>query len=115
MAFPSNNANTFPENSIVGESDFSDVVKWIDVPLNVWYKVNGITSLNSMHGKSYVITVSDREGNEMRYWSTKLIGEEIEKKLPLVQSPKNLFLKSLGKKMNGSKTNSYYNFDLIFY
>ena len=115
MAFSINDTNLFPEDSIAGESDFSDVQKWIDLPLNIWYKVIGITLVNSLHGRSYVITVGDREGNNMRYWTTQLIGDEIEKKFLLKQPDKNLFVKSLGKTLNMRQTNSYYNFDLILY
>ena len=117
-AFPADNIDAsiaFPDDTQSGESNFTDVKKWLEVPLATWYEVRGITSVRSKFGSSYIISLVDRFGVMQRYWSTKIIGEGVDRRLHENDTTKNVFIKSLGSRLNSNGTNTYYNYDIMLY
>ena len=118
-AFPADNIDApiaFPDDTQAGESDFADVKKWLEVPLATWYKVESISSVRSKFGPSYNVSLVDRFGVTQRYWTTKMIGEEVDRRLrENVTSSKNVFIKSLGSRLNSKGTNTYYNYDIMLF
>ena len=118
-AFPADNnidaLIAFPDNTQAGESDFADVKKWLEVPLATWYKVESISMVRSKFGPSYNVSLVDRSGSTQRYWMTKKIGEEVDRRLRENNTSKNVFVKSLGSRLNSKGTNTYYNYDIILF
>ena len=117
-AFPADNIEAsiaFPDDTQSGESNFTDVKKWLEVPLTTWYEVRGITLVRSKFGPSYIISLVDRFGVMQRYWSTKMIGEGVDRRLRENDTTKNVFIKSLGSRLNSNGTNTYYNYDIMLY
>ena len=106
---------TFPDNTQAGESDFADVKKWLEVPLATWYKVESISMVRSKFGPSYNVSLVDRSGATQRYWTTKMIGEEVDRRLRENNTSKNVFVKSLGSRLNSKGTNTYYNYDILLF
>ena len=115
-AFPEDNTPiAFPDNTQAGESDFTDVKTWLEVLLATWFKVSLISLVGSKFGSSYIISLVDRFGVMQRYWSTKMIGEEVDRRLRENDTTKNVFIKSLGSRLNSTGTNTYYNYDIMLY
>ena len=107
------NASSFPDDSQSGEADLTDCLKWKELPESVWFAVVEVMPIKTRYGGSYILTLISRDGVTQRYWTTRMIGAEIEKRIGANAGGMKVYVKSLGKRSNAQKTSEYFDFDIM--
>ena len=92
IIYPSDDIK-FPDDNEVGDDDnmFTNAIPWRDVRQNVWLHVTDINNVNTVHGRSMIVTLRQRGNDDeiIRAWTTNIIAAAISKK-EKQQSPQRI-------------------------
>ena len=100
----------FPDADDEGDDDMEPAIRFKELAVNEWYRVEVVKELNTKFGLTKLLTLRDREMNRFTVWATKLILESIDMKWNERKDGGSLFLRPLGKKKSKSSPFSYYDF-----
>ena len=72
----------FPNDDEAGdeEEEFKNTIKWCDVEENVWLRVEGLVHVHTKYGPAVIAELLNRNGETIRTWTTKLIGDALKEK-----------------------------------
>ena len=70
----------FPDVDDEGDNDMEPAIRFKELAVNEWYRVEIVKELNTKFGITKLLTLRDREMNRFTVWPTKLILESIDKK-----------------------------------
>ena len=104
----------FPNYDYINDTtSYIPVLSWRNVPQFTWLKVLGMREVQSKFGKSFLLNIIDRSGNDAKVWITQRMARLVREKLDF-RGDKNVFIKSLGKKpYNGSCNVEFNHISLI--
>ena len=117
VTFPDNKNGCnelLPSDDVEGDDDIKNVKKWREVTKNIWHRVVESFHVKTQYGSGLIIVLQNRDGKNMKVWTTSIIGEAITTRMQLAINGKNLFIKSLAKRESMNGTNSY-DFETILY
>ena len=87
---------------------------WRELKQNTWYKVEEVTSINTIKGPAKILTLKDRNKTVTRVWATSVIKLNIDGKMAERGDDCFLFIKSKGlKKCKNNSGNSFYDHQYV--
>ena len=106
---------SFPDDAIGGNDEVRTARKWRELPEHIWYLVVKTFKVKTQYGPGVIVTLQNRAGEIVMYWTTPIIGDGISSRIVLAINGKRLFIKSLGKRSNVKGTSSYYDFETLLH
>lgn len=100
----------FPDEDDEGDDDHEQAIKFKDVAINRWYRVEDVRDLVTKFGPAKILTLRDREMERFTVWATNVLFQSIDKKWKEREDGGSLFLRPLGKKKSSSSIFSYFDF-----
>ena len=98
------------------EADFNavdeEVIAWRDVVLNTPLKIADVRKVYTKNGEAMIVKLMKRDGTTINAWTTKLIKDDITKRLS-DDDKKQLYITSRGLKSSQKTNNNYYDFKII--
>ena len=104
------NQVAFPDMDDEGDDDMEAAIRFKELKINEWYRIEIVKELNTKLGVTKLMTLRDKEMNRFTVWPTKLILDSIDKKWNERGDNGSLFIRSMGKKESKSSPFSYYDF-----
>ena len=101
----------FPSDADFNVTD-EDVIAWRDVVCNTPLKIADVRNVNTKNGEAMIVKLIKRDGATINAWTTKLIKDDITKRLS-DDDKKQLYITSRGLKASQKTNNSYYDFKII--
>ena len=101
----------FPSDADFNVTD-EDVIAWRDVVRDTPLKIADVRNVNTKNGEAMIVRLIKRDGATINAWTTKLIKDDITKRLS-DSNKKQLYITSRGLKASQKTNNSYYDFKII--
>ena len=85
----------FPDDNL--EGNFSDVISWRDLPLNIWYKICEYKEGRSKYGTTMKLFLENSKKEVSIVWATEKVANVIKRNSKTRLLEKKVFIKSKGK------------------
>tara|TARA_Y100000310_G_C20600146_1_gene772582 strand:+ start:965 stop:1468 length:504 start_codon:yes stop_codon:yes gene_type:complete len=85
----------FPDDNL--EGNFSDVISWRDLPLNIWYKICEYKEGRSKYGTTMKLFLENSKKEVSMVWATEKIANVIIRNSKTRWLEKKVFIKSKGR------------------
>ena len=97
------NDNVFEEKV---KDQNQETLKWKELPTGVIYKILEVVEVDGKFGRSKILTLKNREGEETRVWACSGLNREKE---PL----EGKFVRSTGYRVSKKTKQEYFSYDLV--
>ena len=101
----------FPSDADFNVTD-EEVIAWRDVVRDTPLKIAEVRNVNTKNGEAMIVKLMKRDGTTINAWTTKLIKDDITKRLS-DDDKKQLYITSRGLKSSQKTNNNYYDFKII--
>ena len=101
----------FPSDADFNVTD-ENVIAWRDVVCDTPLKIADVRNVNTKNGEAMIVKLIKRDGATINAWTTKLIKDDITKRLS-DDDKKQLYITSRGLKSSQKTNNNYYDFKII--
>ena len=103
-----NNFPTITQLNSQIQSHSNQFLKWSEVAVDIWYKIDSIREIDTKNGTAQILTLPDKDNNTFESFSTSLIDKQINHITDNEIGTSHLYIRSTGK----AEGKRYYGFTI---